>query len=60
VEQVKKGHFEAIYEDNAWKFKPYSNHQNRKSVVEYLFLKEEQNAICQERAIATLFDLLND
>ena len=38
VEQVKTGCFEAIYEDNAWKFKPNSNDQNRKSMVEFLFL----------------------
>ena len=37
VEQVKKGCFEAIYEDNAWKDKPYSNDQNGKSMVEFLF-----------------------
>ena len=37
VEQVKRGHFEAIYEDNVWKIKPNSNDQNGKSVVEYLF-----------------------
>ena len=28
VEQVKKGRFGAIYEDNAWLFKPNSNHLN--------------------------------
>jgi len=39
VEQVKTGHFEAIYEDNAWKDKPYSNDQNGKSVLEFLFSK---------------------
>ena len=33
VEQVKTGCFRAIYEDNAWKFKPNSNNQNGKSVV---------------------------
>ncbi len=27
VEQVKKGCFEAIYEDNVWKLKPSSNDQ---------------------------------
>ncbi len=37
VEQVKTGHFEAIYEDNVWKNKPNSNAQNRKSVIEFLF-----------------------
>jgi hypothetical protein len=37
VEQVKKGCFEAIYEDNVWKMKPNSNAQNGKSVVEFLF-----------------------
>ena len=37
VEQVKRGCFEAIYEDNAWKLKPNSNAQNGKSVIEYLF-----------------------
>ena len=37
VEQVKKGHFEAIYEDNVWKLKPSSNDQNAKFGVEYLF-----------------------
>ncbi len=39
VEQVKTGCFKAIYEDNAWKDKPYSNDQNGKSVIEFLFLK---------------------
>ena len=39
VEQVKRGCFEAIYEDNACTFKPNSNDQNRKSVVEFLFLR---------------------
>ncbi|MBA3872945.1 MAG: hypothetical protein H0X30_27755 [Anaerolineae bacterium] len=34
VEQVKTGHFGAIYEDNVWKMKPNSNDQNRKTVVE--------------------------
>ena len=38
VEQVKKGCFEAIYEDNVWKVKPNSNDQNGKSVIEFLFL----------------------
>jgi hypothetical protein len=33
----KKGAFEAIYEDNVWMFKPNSNDQNGKTVVEYLF-----------------------
>ena len=39
VEQVKRGCFEAIYEDNACTFKPNSNDQNRKNAVEYLFFK---------------------
>ena len=55
VEQVKKGCFEAIYEDNVWKVKPYSNDQNRKSVIEYLFFRSSQNAICQERALQDTF-----
>ena len=38
VEQVKRSCFEAIYEDNVWKVKPNSNDQNRKSVLEFLFL----------------------
>jgi hypothetical protein len=38
VEQVKTGCFKAIYEDNACNFKPNSNHQNDKSVVEFMFL----------------------
>ena len=38
VEQVKRGCFEAIYEDNVWKVKPNSNDQNWKSVLEFLFL----------------------
>jgi len=33
MEQVKKEYFGAIYEDNAWKLKPNSNDQNRKSMV---------------------------
>jgi hypothetical protein len=37
VEQVKTGHFEAIYEENVWKLKPSSNDQNAKFGVEYLF-----------------------
>jgi len=37
VEQVKRGCFEAIYEDNVWKIKPNSNDQNLKSVIEFLF-----------------------
>ncbi len=40
VEQVKKGHFEAIYEDNVWKLKPSSNDQKWKIGVEYLFVKQ--------------------
>jgi len=39
AKQVKRGGFEAIYEDNVWKVKPNSNDQNPKSVVEFLFLK---------------------
>ena len=39
VEQVKRGCFEVIYEDNVWKVKPYSNDQNGKNMVEFLFLK---------------------
>ncbi|MBA3868157.1 MAG: hypothetical protein H0X30_03305 [Anaerolineae bacterium] len=66
VEQVKRGCFEAIYEDNACTFKPNSNDQKRKSMVEFLFLKSSQNPISwqmgsqdtfQER-IASLFSPL--
>ncbi len=45
VEQVKRGCFEAIYEDNAWKFKLNSNDQNGKNVVEILFLWGSRNAV---------------
>lgn len=55
VEQVKKGCFEAIYEDNTWKFKPYSNHQKRKNVLEYLFFRRSQNAFCKRKGITGLF-----
>jgi hypothetical protein len=55
VEQVKRGCFEAIYEDNACLFKPYSNDQNRKNVVEFLFLKASQNVFWQEKALQDIF-----
>src|ERR1051325_11723666 len=55
VKQVKSGCFEAIYEDNACLFKPYSNDQNWKSVLEFLFLKPSQNVICQERTLQDTF-----
>ena len=45
VEQVKKGYFEAIYEDNVWKLKPTSNDQKWKLGVEYLFVKVELIAV---------------
>ncbi|MBA3874148.1 MAG: hypothetical protein H0X30_33865 [Anaerolineae bacterium] len=47
VEQVKRGCFWAIYEDNAWIFKPNSNDQSWKSMIEYLFFSlhmEEETA----------------
>ena len=56
VEQVKRSGFEVIYEDNACLFKPYSNEQNRKSVVEFLFLKASQNAFCQEKTLQDTFN----
>jgi hypothetical protein len=37
VEQVKTAPFDPIYEDNACTFKPNSNHQKQKFVVEFLF-----------------------
>ena len=55
VEQVKKGCFRAIYEDNVWKVKPDSNDQNRKTVIEFLFLKWSQNAVCKRKGITGLF-----
>jgi hypothetical protein len=55
VEQVKKGCFEAIYEDNVWKVKPNSNDQNWKSVLEFLFLSQSQNAFCKRKGVTGLF-----
>ena len=55
VEQVKSGCFEAIYEDNACTFKPNSIDQNRKSVVEFLFLKRSQNPFGYETGLQDIF-----
>jgi hypothetical protein len=48
VEQVKRGCFEAIYEDNAWKLKPNSNDQN---VIEFLFLLTATKLLVSDEAI---------
>ena len=55
AEQAKKGCFEAIYEDNVWKIKPYSNDQNRKSVIEFLFLGGHRMPFAKERALQDYF-----
>jgi hypothetical protein len=37
ADQAKTARFNPICEDNACNFKPNSNDQNRKSVIEFLF-----------------------
>ena len=55
VEQVKKGCFKAIYEDNVWKMKPDSNDQNRKNVVEFLFLNVRRMPFVKEKVLQDYF-----
>jgi len=55
VEQAKKGCFEVICEDNVWKMKPDSNDQNRKNVVEFLFLTGYRTPFANERALQDYF-----
>ena len=55
VEQVKKGGFKAIYEDNVWKVKPDSNDQNWKTVIEFLFSSSHKMPLAKERALEDYF-----
>lgn len=55
VEQVKTGHFEAIYEDNVWKLKPTSNDQIWNFVVEFLFLIPSGHLY--KKVVPVFFDL---
>jgi hypothetical protein len=55
VEQVKRGCFRAIYEDNVWKVKPNSNDQNRGSMVEFLFLNDHRMPFAKEMALQDYF-----
>ena len=55
VEQVKKGCFEVICEDNVWKMKPDSNCQNRKNVLEFLFLNGYRMPFAKEKVLQDNF-----
>ena len=55
VEQAKKGCFEVICEDNVWKMKPDSNDQNRKNVVEFLFLNVRRMPFVKEKVLQDYF-----
>ena len=59
VKQVKMGCFEAIYEDNVWKLKRYSNDQNWKSCRRIIVLKQSKNTVCKRECITGLVGIKN-
>ena len=49
------GCFRAIYEENDRKFKPNSNDQNGKSMIEFTFLSGHRMPFTKERALQDAF-----